>query len=683
MKIRIGTKLGAGFTGVLLMTTAVGYFGIQSLSDSNTQLNQFAQRPFEQVQGLGGLSANLEAMRRFARSTMSEPTPEKKAAQMKAYQEAWTRMMASLDRYEAGVKTQDGKLAMAELRPTVVALRPVTDKIMADAMLVNPNAAQDILALGEGDLAKVQTQLEALRAKLPATDLGPQAERILFETERAILTSVLATLRIVVDANTDKMQSGNVKLNDLMTLVRGNIDRLRAILPAAQQTDIDQLASGVATLFADLRAGGDEGLANRSARVGQALVENQRPATAAIAKIVDELTVRANQRSDAFLAQSEASYLAARNLSIALVIAAVLTGAAVAIWLSLSTARRLRRSVAFAEAIGTGDLTRNADTKGSDEIADLQRAMGEMAGKLREIVTDVRASADQVASGSTQSAATAEQLSSGSTEQAAASEEASAAVEQMTANVRQNSDNATQTEKIAVSAAENAERSGIAVAKSVVAMQTIAQKIAVVQEIARQTDLLALNAAIEAARAGQHGKGFAVVASEVRKLAERSQEAATEINTLSTDTLVVAEEAGMLLKQLVPDIQRTAELIAEISAACREQSVGTEQINQAIVQLDQVTQANAAAANEMSATASQLSAEAGRLSERAGFFRTEPSSTMPAAGPGATRGDAVRALQERVSEFGARHGSRPHASQAHGQKGTDLDLGGRFERMSA
>uniref|UniRef100_UPI000A492B7F methyl-accepting chemotaxis protein n=1 Tax=Aureimonas sp. AU4 TaxID=1638163 RepID=UPI000A492B7F len=169
-------------------------------------------------------------------------------------------------------------------------------------------------------------------------------------------------------------------------------------------------------------------------------------------------------------------------------------------------------------------------------------------------------------------------------------------------NVRQNADNASQTEAVAAKARLSAEATGTAVQSSVEAMRTIAQKISVIQEIARQTDLLALNAAIEAARAGSHGKGFAVVASEVRKLAERSQGAAAEIGLLSAETLRASELAGERLGQLVPDIRRTAELVSEITAACREQSVGIEQINQAIVQLDQVTQANAGAASEMAAT---------------------------------------------------------------------------------
>ncbi|WP_231750152.1 methyl-accepting chemotaxis protein, partial [Blastomonas sp. CCH1-A6] len=150
----------------------------------------------------------------------------------------------------------------------------------------------------------------------------------------------------------------------------------------------------------------------------------------------------------------------------------------------------------------------------------------------------------------------------------------SASMEEMAANIKQNADNAAQTEKIARQSSKDAEISGEAVNKAVGAMQMIAEKIGIVQEIARQTDLLALNAAVEAARAGEHGRGFAVVASEVRKLAERSQGAAAEISQVSSDTVKAAGEAGEMLARLVPDIRRTAELVSEISAACREQDIG-------------------------------------------------------------------------------------------------------------
>jgi methyl-accepting chemotaxis protein len=194
-------------------------------------------------------------------------------------------------------------------------------------------------------------------------------------------------------------------------------------------------------------------------------------------------------------------------------------------------------------------------------------------------------------------------------------------MEEMAANIKQNAENAQQTEKIARQSSLDAQASGEAVGKAVTAMQTIAEKITVVQEIARQTDLLALNAAVEAARAGEHGKGFAVVASEVRKLAERSQQAAAEISALSSSTVKVAAEAGEMLTKLVPDIKRTAELVEEISAACREQDIGADQINQAIQQLDKVTQQNASASEEMSSTSEELAAQAEQLQSTVAFFR--------------------------------------------------------------
>jgi methyl-accepting chemotaxis protein len=254
-----------------------------------------------------------------------------------------------------------------------------------------------------------------------------------------------------------------------------------------------------------------------------------------------------------------------------------------------------------------------------------------MVERLRGVVGDAIAAGENVSSGSQQLSSASEQVSQGATEQASSAEEASASMEEMAANIKQNADNAAQTEKIARQSSKDAEASGEAVARAVGAMRIIADKISIVQEIARQTDLLALNAAVEAARAGEHGKGFAVVASEVRKLAERSQAAAAEISTLSGETVQVATQAGDMLNRLVPDIRKTAELISEISAACREQDIGASQINEAIQQLDKVTQQNAGASEEMSATSEELAAQAEELQASIAFFRVDRASTAGAA----------------------------------------------------
>ena len=242
--------------------------------------------------------------------------------------------------------------------------------------------------------------------------------------------------------------------------------------------------------------------------------------------------------------------------------------------------------------------------------------------KLSEVMTSVKAAADNVSAGSQQLSSTAEELSQGATEQAAAAEQASSSMEEMTANIGQNAENSSQTEKIAIKSADDAKVGGESVIDAVKAMKDIAEKISIVEEIARQTDLLALNAAIEAARAGEHGKGFAVVASEVRKLAERSQTAAAEISKLSASSVEIAESAGDMLQKMVPDIQRTAELVQEITAASNEQKTGAEQINKAIQQLDQVIQQNASASEEMSSTSEELASQALQLQDLISLFDT-------------------------------------------------------------
>jgi methyl-accepting chemotaxis protein len=318
---------------------------------------------------------------------------------------------------------------------------------------------------------------------------------------------------------------------------------------------------------------------------------------------------------------------------------------------------------AAAEEVSNGNLTVELHERSPQDK--LMQALAAMVAGLTKTVSDIRGIAGEVAAASQSISTASVQVSKGASAQAAAAEEASSSMEEMVSNIKQNADNASQTDKIANKSAKDAQESGRSVLEAVSAMKEIANKISIIEEIARQTNLLALNAAIEAARAGEHGKGFAVVAAEVRKLAERSQKAAAEINQLSANTLRVSEKSGEMLDKLVPDIQRTAELVQEISAASKEQDTGAEQINKALQQLEQVIQQNASASEEMASTTEELTGQSDQLVSALGFFHTgdegggrkaastksaRPAQSAPArtaksgghaAGPGAKTGGGV------------------------------------------
>jgi methyl-accepting chemotaxis protein len=348
------------------------------------------------------------------------------------------------------------------------------------------------------------------------------------------------------------------------------------------------------------------------------------PVKDAVRAIIDGMDEMAEAHHKAMQAQRKVigdASDSARTTMIAILLLAVAAGVFVSIAITRSITTPVGRAVDVAERIAKGDLRESVEAPSADEVGKLLAAMKLMAEKLAQIIGEVRSGADALAGASAQVSATAQTLSQGTGEQAASVEETTSSLEEMSASITQNAESSRQTESMAKQGARNAEESGKAVGETVTAMKSIAEKISIIEEIAYQTNLLALNAAIEAARAGEHGKGFAVVATEVRKLAERAQKAAKEIGALAGTSVQVAERSGQLIVELVPAIRKTADLVQEVAAASAEQSAGVGQVSKAMGTVDQVTQRNASAAEELSSTAEEMASQAEALQQLMGFFQ--------------------------------------------------------------
>jgi len=344
-------------------------------------------------------------------------------------------------------------------------------------------------------------------------------------------------------------------------------------------------------------------------------------------------------------ADAQHTYESTRTLMIALGAVVVALAAALAWWITTSITRGLRSALDVANAVAAGDLTSRIEAQGTDEIGQLLSALSTMNANLAETVRTVRTGTETISVASREVAAGSQDLSSRTEQQAGSLEETASSMEELTSTVRQNADNARQANQLAVTASGVAARGG-QVIESVVATMgqihaasgKITDIITVIDGIAFQTNILALNAAVEAARAGEQGRGFAVVAGEVRNLAQRAAAAAKEIKGLIADSSGKVEEgsrlvqeAGTTMSDIVESVRRVTDILDEIGTASGEQSAGIEQINEAITQMDGVTQQNAALVEQAAAAAEAMQEQAGRLAEAVAVFTLERTAPVAAA----------------------------------------------------
>ena len=686
MRLSIKTKLFAAFGIVLALLAGTAGLGLWKLSNNQATLESLVDQSAERVRLAGAIKEQVLYIVRAEQNIV-----------LASHTDAMARYGAAIDARTAQVQAlkadleplipQDQRARFQAFSTALAGYLETKSEVRALAML-NSNTRARALSETQARAAfdDVYAALETVYGAATnrgMADLAARAKTL----EVALSEAVALEQSVILSTDPAEMQAlvdGFDALADQIIAAETVLLGRLAAMPGLALDDVAQVIEARTKDYVDLaHQVQDISLENGNLRAF-ALSRGDGARQVGEAKAaLDALIADARQDMAADRAAAAADYASAARVLMLLAGAAIITGALAALVIARGLSRGIADAVHVAKSVALGDLSgaRQVTRRSRDEVGAVVDALDDMSGTLDQtaraadalaggdlsvnitprsdadtlghalqtmveqlgtVVSNATVSAGNVAEGAQNMTDMSGVLSQGATRQASAAQHAASGVEEMAGNIRQAADNASETEQIAVRSSKSAKASGEAVENAVAAMKTIAERITIIQEIARQTDLLALNAAVEAARAGQHGRGFAVVAAEVRKLAERSEVAAADISTLSETTVEISERAVSLLSDLVPDIQRTADLVQEISAASREQNIGADQINDAIRELNAVIQRNASAAEESAATAEELSAQTVQLRSVLGYFSVPEQAPAKQGAPSASFDDTAR-----------------------------------------